>query len=63
MRIQIKYQVVERVGVVVTHCPVNSAVPFEPGVNALKDLDLPHLLAKYKHSGRQHVTMACEWCD
>lgn len=53
MRIQIKDQVVERVGVVRTHGPINPAVPVVLGINVLKDLDLLHLLAKYEHLGQQ----------
>lgn len=37
---------VEGVGVVVTHCPVVSLVSMVLGMNVLKSLDLPHLLAE-----------------
>lgn len=41
LRIQIKYQVVELVGVVVNCGPVNPVVPVVLGMNVLKDFDLP----------------------
>lgn len=53
MRIQIEEQVVEQVGVVVSHIPENPAVPIVLGMNILKDLDLVRLLARYEHLGRQ----------
>lgn len=52
VRIQIEDQVLEQVGVVATHCPVNPAVPIELGINVLKDLNLLCWLAKYYHLGR-----------
>lgn len=53
VKIQIDDQwMVDQIGVVVTHGPVDSSVPIVLGMNMLKDLDLPHLLAKFKYSGQ-----------
>lgn len=50
-RIHIDDQVVDRVGVVVTHGPVSSVLPIVLAMNVLKDLYLPHLLTKFELSG------------
>lgn len=46
VKIQIDDQVVEQVGVIVIHSLVNLAVRIVLGMNILKDLDIPRLLAK-----------------
>lgn len=53
VKIQIEDQLVEQVGVMVIRGPVNLAVLVVLGMDVLKYLDLPHLLAKYEHSGQQ----------
>lgn len=51
VKIQIDDQVVDRVGVVVTHGPVSISVPIVLGMNMLKDL--LHFLAKFA-GGQRH---------
>lgn len=52
MKRQIDNQVVERVRAMVTCSPVSSAVLIILGINIQKDLALPHLLAKFEHTGQ-----------
>lgn len=53
------YQVVEQVGLVVTHSPVSS-IPIILGMNILKDLDLPRLLASLSIQAGRHRAVYCE---
>lgn len=62
VKIQINDQLVDCVEVVVTLGPRSSAVPIVLGMNILKDLDLPCLLPKFKHSGRRAGAVVSNLC-